>query len=101
MLINLCLYIRVVHLSSRTVSNKASNKYGTCSFVSSCFQVENIKLDTNGRVIVFDIGNITLSNIYLPSGNDPPKRNSRENHSAEIIPQLLVNKKDSGFIGGD
>ena len=28
-------------------------------------------------------------------------RNSRENYSAETIPQLLINCKDSGCIGGD
>ena len=87
--------------SYQIISNNASNKYGTCCFVTNNFQVENIKYDTSGRVIVFDIENITFGNIYLPSGNDPTMRNNRENYSAEIIPQLLINCKDRGCIGGD
>ena len=90
-----------INSSYYIVANNASNKYGTCSFISNSFEAENIKLDTNGRVITFDIGNITLCNVYLPSGNDQFKRSSRENYSAEIIPQLLLNRKDIGFIGGD
>ena len=84
------------------ISNNASNKYGTCSFISNTLQQpQNIKFDSNGRVIVFDIENITFCNVYLPSGNDPLMRGSRENYSAETIPQLLINRKDSGVIGGD
>ena len=87
--------------SYQIISNNASNKYGTCCFVSNNFQVENIKYDTSGRAIVFDIENITFGNIYMPSGNDPAMRNSRENYSAEILPQLLINCKDRGCVGGD
>ena len=87
--------------SFNIITNNARNKYGTCSFVSNSLQVDNIKLDTEGRVIVFDIGNISFSNVYLPSGNDPIMRNNRENYVAEVIPQLLINCKDSGLIGGD
>ena len=64
-------------------------------------QPENIKFDTNGRIIVFNLGNMTFGNVYLPSGNDPVMRNSRENNSAEVIPQLLLNCKPKGCIGGD
>ena len=52
-------------------------------------------------MIVFDVNDVTFANIYLPSGNDPVMRNSRENYSAEVIPQLLIKCKDSGCIGGD
>ena len=83
------------------ISNNARNKYGTCCLVSNNFQVENIKNHTNGRAIVFDIDNITFGNVYLPSGNEQTMRNSRENYSAEILPQLLINYKDGGCIGGD
>ena len=90
-----------INSSYNIISNNASNKYGTCSLVTSTLQLENIKFDTNGRVIIFDIGNITFGNVYLPSGNDPAMRNGRENYAAETIPQLLTNSKDSGCIGGD
>ena len=90
-----------INSSYNIISNNASNKYGTCSLVSSTLQPDNIKFDTNGRVITFNIEDITFGNIYLPSGNDPFMKNSRENYAAETIPQLLINCKDSGCIGGD
>ena len=83
------------------ITNNAPNKYGTCCLVSNSFETDNIKLDTQGRVIAFNIENITFCNVYLPSGSDPVMRNSRENYAAEIIPQILINAKDSGCIGGD
>ena len=91
----------LVNSSYSIISNNASNKYGTCCFVSNTLQPENIKFDINGRVILFNLGNITFGNVYLPSGNDPVMRNSRENYSAEVLPQLLLNCKSSGCIGGD
>ena len=66
--------------SYQIISNNATNKYGTACLISNHFTPENIKVDTNGRILVFDIENITFSNIYLPSGNDPIARSSRENY---------------------
>ena len=60
------------------ITNNAQNKYGTCCFVSNNFFKENIKLDTNGRIIAFNIGNITFCNVYLPSGTDPSMKNSQD-----------------------
>ena len=91
----------LINSSYNIIANNASNKYGTCCFVSNNLQPENIKFDTNGRIIVFNLENITFGNVYLPSGNDPAIRNNRENYSAEVIPQLLLNCKPSGCIGGD
>ena len=90
-----------INSSYDIITNNANNKYGTASLISNCLKPENIKLDSQGRVIVFDIGNMTFCNVYLPSGNDPIMRNMRENYSAEIIPKLLVNCKSEGIIGGD
>ena len=90
-----------INSSFNIISNNASNKYGTCCLVSTSLEPANIKFDTCGRAITFDIGDMTFANVYLPSGNDPAMRNSRENYAAETIPQLLLNCKDSGCIGGD
>ena len=54
-----------------------------------------------GRAIVFNIGPLTLANLYLPAGTDGNSRTSRENDFSETIPQLLLNRLDSGCIGGD
>ena len=83
------------------ISNNAINKYGTATIIKSDFSPENLLFDTKGRVIVFDIGGITLANLYLPSGSDSLSKADREEYSAHIIPHLLLNKQDSGCIGGD
>ena len=83
------------------ISNNAANKYGTATIIKSDFAPANILFDTRGRAIIFDIGDITLGNLYLPSGSDSPSKAQREEFSAVIIPQLLLNRKDSGCIGGD
>ena len=58
-------------------------------------------MDTEGRSIVFDIENVTFSNVYFPSGNNLEMRNNRENYASKILPQLLINSKDAGIVGGD
>ena len=93
-----CNYI---NSSYNIISNNAQNKYGTCCLVSNNFKTENIKTDTNGRIIAFNIENVAFCNIYLPSGSDSVMKNSRENYSAEIIPQILINCKESGLVGGN
>ena len=82
-------------------NNNPSNQYGTSTFVKNGLNVENIKCDTGGRCIVFDINDITFSNCYLHSGNDREMKQGREHYLSEVIPQLLVNKKDSGMISAD
>ena len=82
-------------------SNNCLSKYGTASLVKSDLPVDNILCDTNGRTIVFNINNITFANVYLHSGSDGLSRSSRENHCSEVLPQLLLNRKDHGCIGGD
>ena len=83
------------------ISNNAPNKYGTATLVKSNFLPENILYDLNGRIIVFNIGSITISNLYLPSGTDGVSKNSRENYLSVTLPQMLLNRKDYGIIGGD
>ena len=87
--------------SYNIVANNSSTKYGTASLVKNEFSIENIVKDTGGRVVMFDIDNMTFGNIYLPSGSDNVSRSSRENYCSEIIPQLLINCKMSGCCGGD
>ena len=73
----------------------------TASLVKSEFSVENIRCDSEGRVIVFDIGELTFSNIYLPSGTDGLARAGRERICSEILPNMFINSKESGCCGGD
>ena len=81
--------------------NNARNKYGTASLTKSIFQIENVRCDTMGRAIFFDIGNLTFGNLYAHSGTDSASKTDRERFFSEIVPQLLTNRRSRGCIGGD
>ena len=83
------------------IPNNCENRYGTATLIRSDLEFENVKCDTAGRAIVFDIGDATFGNIYAQSGTDGHSRSSRENFCGEILPNLLINSKSSGCIGGD
>ena len=76
--INICddsfLNCNVISSSFNIISNNSPSKYGTASIIKSDFIPENVHLDSN----VFYIGQITLANLYLPSGTDAASRSSRE-----------------------
>ena len=83
-------------------ANNSLNKYGTASLVRSDIQIQNIGMDQEGRVIVFDVARgFTCGNFYLPSGNGHIPRSKREKYSSEIIPQLMIHHLDAGIAGGD
>ena len=77
------------------------NKYGTATLIRSELSPENLRCDTDGRVQIYDLGNITFANIYFHSGTDGISRNGREKLCSEVLPNLLTNSKNSGYIGGD
>ena len=83
------------------ITNNSQNKYGTASLVKNEFEVKNVAMDKEGRIIIFEVGNLTFGNMYIPSGTDSISRGKRENCFSETIPQLLINHKDHGIIGGD
>ena len=63
--------------------------------------VENISFDTSGRIIVFDVHNITHCNVYLEAGSDSVSRSNRENYLNETLPSLLTNRCSAGYVCGD
>ena len=87
--------------SYNIIPNNPPSKYGTASLVRSELTVENLRFDSEGRVIVFDIGDFSTANIYLHSGTDSVSRAGREHYCCEILPQLLINSKVTGCAGGD
>ena len=48
---------------------------------------------------MFNIGPMTLANLYLPCGTDAGSGSRRENYFAETIPQLLLYRLGSGCMG--
>lgn len=83
------------------IQNNALNKYGTATFISNRIEYNNVKRDTEGRIQAFDMGDITLSNVYLHSGNDKIMKDKREEAIALSIPQILQDNKENGLCIGD
>ena len=81
--------------------NNGPNKYSTASLIKSELCVENVRYDTEGRVIIFDIGALSLGNLYLPSGTDSRSKNLRESYCCTVLPRLLINCQATGCVGGD
>ena len=69
--------------------------------MKSDFHVQNIQTDTEGRAIYFEIEELSFLNVYPKSGTDGDSKQIRESFIHETLPQLLLNRKDSGCIGGD
>ena len=83
------------------ISNNSGNNYGTASLVRADLEFRNVRCDTSGRAIVFDIGEASFGNLYGHSGTDGIMRANRESFFAETVPNLLLHKKKHGCIGGD
>ena len=47
------------------IPNNSHNRYGTATMVRSDFNVENVKMDTEGRAILFSVEKMTFGNIYI------------------------------------
>ena len=90
---------RFISSSYTIIKNNSNTKYGTGSLIRNNFQVEDIVLHHSGRIILFNIENVTFGNIYLPSGTEG--RPGRETFCSEILPTLLTNSQHSGIVGGD
>ena len=87
--------------SFNIISNNSQSKYGRASLVRNEVEVKNIAMDNEGRIIIFEVGDLTCGNMYIHSGTDANSRSQRENYFAEVVPRLLINHRDNGFIGGD
>ena len=82
------------------IPNNSQNNYGTASILRSDLSFTNVKCDTAGRGLVFDIGDVTFGNFYCHSGTDSLSRASRENFCSETIPSLLTNRNVRVHWGG-
>ena len=81
--------------------NNSLSGYGTSSLVKCEYIVENMRCDSEGRVLIFDVGEMTFSNLYFHSGTDAIARAGRERICSAILPNLLMNCKENGCAGGD
>ena len=93
--------VEVVAEIGNILQNNSLNGYGTSSLVKSEFLTENLKCDTEGRVMIFDVGHLTFANVYFHSGTDAASRAGREKLCSEVLPNLFINSNESGCVGGD
>ena len=91
----------LISSSFNIVANNSPTKYGTATLTRSDLTAENIQFDTGGRAIVFDLGPLTLANLYPASGTDSNSKKAREQLFSDTLPQLLLHRQDTGVIGGD
>ena len=68
------------------VSNNSPNNYGTACLVKNNLSIKDLRLDTEGRIITFEINNFLFVNIYPKSGTDTTSRQSRENMFSSTLP---------------
>ena len=90
-----------IHSNYNILHNNSPTKYGTASLIKSDLDFDNVVCDSEGRALLFDVGNLTFGNLYLQSGTDAKSHTNREHYSSAIIPSLLTHAKPSGCIGGD
>ena len=91
----------LISTSYNIISNNSDNGYGTACLVKSNLDFSNVKCDTSGRAIFFNVGSTSFGNLYAHSGTVNISRQNRENFFSETVPNLLINSGSSGCIGGD
>ena len=79
-----CTYI---NKNYTVIINNLLTKYGTCCLVSNSLEIENIRYDNGGRVIIFDIPDLQLTagNVYLPCGMDCETRANHEEYTGDLF----------------
>ena len=88
------------HISNnfQIIAQNNESGFGVCSIIHKRFVIENLFLHPSGRIICFDIEDLTLVNLYMPSGAEA--KQDRENLIGQDIPNLLF-QKPRGLAGGD
>ena len=94
-------YCASIRDNYQVISQNNESGFGTCSLVHNNLTTSNEILHPSGRIIVFDLGPVTLVNVYAPSGNDFAQRQNRENLIGETLPNLFLSCRPMGVIGGD
>ena len=62
------------------------NNFGTAVLVKNSFKIDDFKIDTDGRIIILNVGGLTIVNVYTKAGTDGDSRRSRDNMFSETLP---------------
>ena len=65
--------------------------FGVCSLVHNDLETSNEIQHPSGRLIAFDVGDITMVNVYAHSGGEA--KDQRENLFGQTIPNTLLSAK--------
>ena len=63
--------------------------------------IDEVNMDSNGRVISINSNNYTFTNVYPSAGMDASSRQAREKLFSDTLPNLLHNRRQAGAICGD
>ena len=83
------------------IKNNAANSYGTSVLVHVKLSLGDVKYDTDGRIIIFNIDDITFCNVYPKAGTDSESKQEREDLLNLTLPNMLHHHKVNLIIGGD
>ena len=92
---------RFISSNFNILQNNSITLYGTASLVKNDLLVENIRCDSEGRALIFDVSDMTFANLYFHSGTDAIARSGREKICSEVLPNLFINSKETGCADGD
>ena len=79
------------------IFNNSETGYGVCSLINRKFSTKDELLHPSGRIIAFNIGDLTMTNIYLPSGAERTAKNLREDLCGQTIPNMMLAAKKKGM----
>ena len=94
-------YCPFINQNYNMIFQNNSSGYGVCSLVHKKLTISNEMIHPDGRLIMFDIGQVTYINLYLHSGQDFEAKNARENYISTTLPNYLLKAQKMGCLGGD
>ena len=83
------------------IKNNAPNPYGTSVLAHINLNIEEVKYDTEGRILIFNIDDITFCNVYPKAGTDSDSKQEREDLINITLLNMLHHHKANIIIGGD
>ena len=83
------------------LKNNALNDYRTLCLARNDLEISNVNFDTAGRMVPFNINDISIVNIYLTVGTDAHSRYERETLISDTLPNLIIDNQGRGIIMED
>ena len=94
-------YCPFINQNYNMIFQNNSSGFGVCSLVHKKLKISNEMIHPDGRLIMFDIGQVTHINLYLHSGQVLEAKNARETFISTTLPNYLLKAQKMGCLGGD